>query len=236
MPDEMLWPETRVGSPVQACRQVKKAKAKKWDMPCILKIMCAKDKAVIDHARTKVNLYKVDRVFFDDNYFDGKKWVIKTFEAGGTSGGGDITFLSGDNCENAATTLYHEIWHDKQPAGMGWPHPAEDDAYYNTELWTIERGLPGQQGDDLRMKDAKGKLVPDKTAIKDSVDRAYPVPTTAPPDWQIVDIDKKGNQTQWRNRKTKAKVWKASTKGDTLAGPEQTVGKTLVDSKTVKCP
>jgi hypothetical protein len=236
LPDDAIWPAARVGSAVQPCRQTKGGKAKKWDMPCILKIMCPKDKDVIDHTRNNVKLYKVDKVYFDDNYFDGKKWVLKRFDAGGTSGGGEITFLSGDSCENAATTLYHEIWHDKQPPGMDWPHPAEDDAYYNTELWTIARGLRGQAGDDLRTKDAKGNVIPDKAKIKDYVADAYPVQTTAPPEWRIVGIDKKKNTTEWQNRNTGAKAVKPSIKGDTLAGPQITKGKKLVDSKTVKCP
>jgi hypothetical protein len=235
--DGPIWPEARVGSPVQPCRQTRGGKAKKWDMPCLLKIMCKSDKDVIDHARTKVKLYKVDRVYFDDNYFDGKKWVLKRFNAGGTSGNGEITFLSGDSCERAATVLYHEIWHDKQPAGMGWPHPAEDDAYYNTELWTIARGLNGQaRNDGLRVKDAKGVFTPDKAKIKALVDREYPVQTTAPPEWQIVDIDKKAKTTEWSNSVTNATAVKPSVEGDTLPGPQITKGKKLVDSKTVKCP
>lgn len=237
MPEGPIFGDQRVGSPVQVCRAPPPKKAPGWDLPCLLNILCKKDSDVIDHVRKNVNLYKVDRVYFEDNYFDGKSWVIKTFEAGGTNGGGDITFLAGDNCVSAATTLYHETWHSKQPAGMGWPHTSEDDAYYNTELWTIERGLPGQQGNDLRMKNAKGKWAPDKKAIEKFVDQEYPTPPpSAPPEWQITDIDKKGSQTRWRNRKTGKQEWKASAKGDTLAGPEITKGKTLVPSASIKCP
>jgi hypothetical protein len=236
LPEGDIWPEARVGSPVQPCRQAKGGKAKKSDMPCILKVLCKADKDVVDHARTKIKLYKVDQVYFDDNYFDGKKWILKRFDAGGTSGGGEITFLTGDSCESAATTIYHEVWHAKQPAGMGWPHPAEDDAYFNTELWTIARGLGGQQGDDLRMKDAKGNIVPDPTNIKKLVDQVYPVQTTAAPGWQIVDINKTKKTTEWYNAGTKVTAVKPSILGDTLEGPQITKGKKLIPAKSIKCP
>lgn len=161
MPEGPIFSEDPVGSPIVTCRAGAK-KAASWDMACLLKILCAKNKDVIDHVRNNVDLYKVDRVYFDDPYFDGAKWTTKHFEAGGTSGGSEITFLSKDSCEDAATTLYHETWHDKQPADMVWPHPSEDDAYYQAELWTIEQGLPGQAWvEDAKgkpIKDAKGKL------------------------------------------------------------------------------
>lgn len=234
MPEGPIFSDEPVGSPVSTCRQAKK-KAGNWDMPCLLKILCAKNKDVIDHVRNNVDLYKVDRVYFEDPYFDGKKWTTKHFEAGGTSGGGEITFLAKDSCEGAATTLYHETWHDKQPAGMGWPHPAEDDAYYQTELWTIGQGLPGQAGPRLRTKDAKGKVVPDGAEIAKYVDEAYPVPP-APPDWRISDFDPKSSQTRWTNSKTGKTQWKPSAKGDTVPGPQVTVGKTQIPAKAIKCP
>lgn len=236
MVDGPIFDDGGVRNPVQVCR-AKGKKAKGWDMPCLLKILCAKDGDVIKHVEKNVKLYKVDRVYFEDNYFDGKSWTLKHFEAGGTSGGGEITFLSGDNCENSATTLYHETWHDKQPAGMGWPHPSEDDAYYNTELWTIARGMTGQDGGNgLRTKDGKGNVIPDKAAITKYVDAAYPTPPPAPPGWRIQNLDKGKNQTEWYDQVSKTSVWKASKKGDTLAGPQITKGKALIPAKDIKCP
>jgi hypothetical protein len=235
MPEGPIFSDAPVGSPVSPCR-TGKTTAASWDMPCLLKILCGKDKSVIDHVRNNIDLYKVDKVYFEDPYFDGTKWTTKHFEAGGTSGGGEITFLSSDSCESAATTLFHETWHSKQPAGMGWPHPAEDDAYYNAELWTIDRGLPGQAGPRLRTKDATGKTVPDKAEIKKYVDEAYPVQKTAPPEWKISDIDTKTNKTHWKNTKTGADIWKSSVKGDTMPGPQITKGKTKIPETSVKCP
>jgi hypothetical protein len=236
MPKGPMFDTTPVGSPVQVCRQTNK-KGKGWDMPCLLKILCKGDSDVIKHVQSKVELYKVDRVFFEDDYFDGKKWTQKLFEAGGTMGQKEMTFLSNTSCASAATTIYHETWHAKQPTGMGWPHPAEDDAYYNTELWTIARGLPSQGGSPpLRTRDSKGKIVPDKAAIAKNVDNAYPVQPPAPPGWRRTGFDKTKRETLWYDGASKTKVWKASKVGETFPGPQQTVNKTLIPAKAIKCP
>ncbi|MEM6276050.1 MAG: hypothetical protein AAF714_03815 [Pseudomonadota bacterium] len=193
---------------------------------------------MVDQMRKTQTVYKVDRVFFEDPYFDGKTWTTKTFEAGGTSGGNEITVMTNTDCDEAATTLYHETWHSKQPAGMGWPHPSEDDAYYHTELWTIENGLPSQGNPPLRTKDSNGKVVPDKAAIKAHVDAEYPQPSGgAGPDWTIQGHkDGPPPETRWFQRSTSKKVWKASKAGDSYAGPQQVVGKQKMDSSKFRCP
>lgn len=237
MPSGPIFSDEPVGAVVAQCRQAKMAKAKNWDLPCVLKILCKKDKAVVDAARTTQKLYKIKRVFFEDPLFDGKKWTTKHFEAAGTAGSGQILFVSDTTCESAATTLYHEVWHTKQPAGMGWPHLEEDDAYYNTELWTIANGYPSQGDPPLRTKDAKGNVVPDKAAIKSTVDAAYPVQTTAPPGWEIRGFKKMPPETKWTDTGSGKTIWKASKVGDTMSGPQQTVGKkTQLPAKNVKCP
>lgn len=237
MPEGPFFSEDPVGSAVVGCRQSKGKKAKGWDIPCVLKILCQKDADVIDAARTTQKLSKIGRIYFEDPYFDGVKWTTKHFEAGGTAGGGEILFLAGTSCAEAATTLYHEVWHTKQAPGMGWPHPAEDDAYYNTELWTIEHGLPSQGHPPLRMKNGAGKLVPDKTAIRNNVDAAYPVQTTAAPGWEIRNFKKAPPQTKWVHTGTGAMEWKPSVAGDTLPGAQKTEGKlSPIDAKSMKCP
>lgn len=204
-------------------------------MPCVLKIMCAKDKDMVQQASSTQKLYKADNIFFDDAVFDGKQWTTDRFIAGGTAGGGEIMMRSGDSCERAATVLYHETWHTKQPPGMGWPHPSEDDAYYQTELWTIANNLPSQGG-SIRTVDAKGNVVPDKAAIKKLVDREYPVQPPAPAGWRRRDFKKVPPQTKWVNTATRATAWKPSVTGETFPGRQQTVNKKAVDMKTLKCP
>jgi hypothetical protein len=235
MPDGPIFRDEPIGQAVIPCRSGK-GKGADWDLPCMLKILCKKDKAVIDAARTTQQIYKIKRIYFEDPYFDGAKWTTKHFEAGGTAGGGEIIFLEHTSCERAATVLYHEVWHTKQ-VGMDWPHPAEDDAYYNTELWTIENGYPSQGNPPLRTTDGKGSVIPDKAAIARKVDDAYPVQKTAPPEWAISDYKKAPPETEWTNRITGATVWKASKLGDTMSGPQLTEGKkTLVPAASIHCP
>jgi hypothetical protein len=238
--DEIFSDDEPIDSTVAHCRQAKPAPApKNWDLPCVLKILCAKDKAVVDDASKTQKVSKIKRIFFEDPIFDGTKWTTKHFEAGGTAGGGKILFVSNTTCEDAATTLYHEVWHTKQPAGMGWPHPAEDDAYYNTELWTIANGLPSQGQPPLRTTDAAGNVIPDKAAITKEVDDAYPVAPPPPVGWGRTGKFKKGPPpvTEWVDTATGKSVFKPSVKGETFSGPQQTEGKqTVIPSASLKCP
>lgn len=140
----------------------------------MLKILCKKNKAVVDQAAKTQKIYKADRVYFD--------------------------------------------------------------AYYNTELWTIANGLPSQSHPPLRTTNLKGNVIPDKAAIKKLVDRAYPTPPPAPPGWRRVDYKKTPPQTKWYHTGTRTVLWKPSVKGETFAGPQQTVNKKHVPAKSLKCP
>ena len=147
--------------------------------------------------------------------------------------------LSGTSCEDATTTFYHEVWHQNQPSGMGWPEPAEDDAYYNTEQWTIDQGLPSQHP-GLRIKDAKtGKLIPNQKAIRAFVQSEYPSPP--PPIAGVqqpapINADPINNLTQVRAPKTGTKSWRPSKAGDTFAGSESRINEKTIDSQQWKCP
>jgi hypothetical protein len=207
-----------------------------------LKILCPKDKALVGQlAKSKVET--ADEVWFDDPIFDGKSWTTKRFDAGGTADPASKTIMVlGDQPpEAAAITFYHEVWHQNQPAGMGWPDPAEDDAYYNTELWTIERGLPSQ-GKGLRMKDpVTGKTVPDKAAIRKMVQAQYPGPPPAVAGVkQPIPIGQRdigaGPETQVQDPVTGATSWRPSKKGDTYAGPQKLKGYKKIDPAAWSCP
>ena len=84
MPDGPIFRDEPVGQAVAPCRTGGK-KSADWDMACLLKILCKKDKDVIDAARTTQKIFKIKRIFFEDPIFDGKKWTTKHFEAGGTA-------------------------------------------------------------------------------------------------------------------------------------------------------
>jgi hypothetical protein len=231
------------GSAVQPCpARGPKGKPARWDVAGVRKILCKKDQAIVKQlAKSKVET--ADEVWFDDPYFDGKTWTTKRFDAGGSADPGtkSIMVLGDQSSEDAAITFYHEVWHQNQPAGMGWPEPAEDDAYYNTELWTIERGLPSQ-GKGLRMKDpVTGKIVPNKKAIRKMVQKQYPSP---PPPVagvkQPIPIGQRntaaGPETEVQDPVTGATSWRPSKKGDTYAGPQKLKGYNKIDPADWSCP
>jgi hypothetical protein len=242
MPDT-AFSDADVGSTVECCRAGPPgaSKPRNWTVDAVRKILCKSDPQVVaDLSRTKVTT--ADSIHYDDPYFDGKSWTTKRFEAGGSANPAtkEIMVLSGTSAETAATTFYHEVWHQNQPKGMGWPEPAEDDAYLHTEQWTIDQGLPGQQGDDLRMTDpATGKQVPDPAAIRKLVQNDYPSPPAAVAGVAQpvpVSSDPVKNLTQVRDPNTGALSWRPSVKGDTYAGPEVKDNLKTIDPTQWKCP
>jgi len=157
---------------VFTARQTSPPSSKNWDIDCILEILCKKDKDVVKKAK-KLNVSKVSPIIFDDPIFKNGKWTTEEFIAGGTASGKDIEMIEDMSCEEAATTIYHEVWHTDQKSGLSLAD-AEYDAYYNTEKWTIKRGLPSQ-GSGLRTTNAKGETVASLGGAKDFVHRHYPV-------------------------------------------------------------
>lgn len=196
-----------------------------WNTACVLKILCPKDKDVVAQiSRSTLNV--ADSISFDDPYYNGKKWTIKPFPAGGTSDAGQkkIGILRGASCEEAATTFYHEIVHQNQPQdGSLTFAQMEYEAYAKAEQWTIDRGLPPQDGvGSMRTKDANGKTTVDQKGVEAFVHKVYPVPAkgvTIRP----VGRDKRGNTILSDGKK------RPPRKGDTYPGPEKVVGE-----KTIK--
>jgi len=240
MPEGSLFTDQPVGSVISPCRQAAgAAPAKKWDVDCILKILCKNDKKIVDQL-AKTTVTTLDDYYFNDPYFDGKKWTIKQFPAAGSSNSSkkSISIRSDMTCEGAVDTFYHEIWHQNQPAGMGWPEPSEDDAYYNTEQWLIDRGLPGN--DSIRTKDpVTGKIVPDKKEIRIQVQKDYPgppPPVKGVPQPKPIDKKTKTNETKVFDPVTGKTFWRPSKAGDTFDGPAVFVNKKVVDPKQWKCP
>jgi len=243
MSDQATFSDAPPGSIVQPCMpRAPKAKAAHWDVSCVCKILCAKDKAVVGQL-AKSTVETADEVWFDDPYFDGKAWTTKRFDAGGSAdpSSKSIMVMAEQSCEGAAITFYHEVWHQDQPAGMGWPEPAEDDAYYGTERWTVERGLPSQ-GKGLRMEDPMtGKIVPNKKAIRKMVQSEYPSPP--PPVGglkQPIPIGHRngamGPETEVQDPATGTITWRPSKKGDTYAGPQKIKGYKKIDPAKWTCP
>jgi len=206
-----------------------------WSVPGVLKILCAKDRNVVA-GLSKLNVTKYDSITFPDHKFDGKKWTVDPFPAGGTAQGNNVTILSGTSSQDAATTLYHEWWHTTQPASMNHCDK-EREAYAQTEQWSIDRGLPGQGG--MRTME-NGKSVPDKTAIEQVV-KTYPgcgSGQTATDPYEVgYDPDK--NLTEMYDPKTNTTSWRPSKAGDKVsaASPITKPAKpTVIPKSSWKCP
>ena len=188
-----------------------------------LAVMCPKDKAFLDDLRARgVTITAFDRIYYEDPYFDGKKWTTQHFEAGGSTSGTNMNIVVGSHKpESVAETIYHEGVHTGQPSSMSW-REKEYDAYTKGEQWAIDHGLPGRPG--FRKTDSKGKSVPDTDAIKSFVDKQYPITeeksTPKGPIYKVIGKDSKGdviiqnttNPSDIKTRKPKA--------GDTFPGPQ----------------
>lgn len=200
----------------------------KW-LADMLKVMCPKDAAHLEAMRKKgVTLTAYDRIYFDDPYYDGKKWTTKRFEAGGTTSGKDINLVLTKDPNANAATLYHEGVHTLQPPGMAW-RDQEYEAYTKGEQWAIDHGM-SESHKGFRTVDASGKPVPDVAAIKKFVDTKYPGVTAAPspapkgapppPPDQVIGRTPSGNTILQRPDGTTYN--RPPQIGDSYAGPEVT--------------
>lgn len=145
----------------------------------MLKVMCPQDKAFLADLNARgVSVTLYDRIYFDDPYYDGKRWTTKRFEAGGTTDGNQITILRSGDANADAATLYHEGVHTAQAATMAW-RDREYQAYIKEEQWRIAHGIPADRP-SFRTTDATGKQVSNDAAIQAFVDKQYPGVTAAP--------------------------------------------------------
>lgn len=134
------------------------------------------DKVFLDQLIAKgVTVTAFDKIRFDDPFYDGTKWTVKVFNAGGTQGSNNIELIRRSSASENASTIFHEGVHALQPSSMAW-NEKEYDAYTKEEQWRIDHGLSARPG--FRTTDSSGAVVPDVAAIKAFVDSKYPIATT----------------------------------------------------------
>ncbi|MDF0673890.1 MAG: DUF4150 domain-containing protein [Nitrospira sp.] len=189
----------------------------KWDMNCLLRILCKKDKEVVKKAQ-KLRVTKA-KVFFDDQIYKKGKWVSNTAEWGGSANGNKVVISANTDCVGAAQTVYHEVLHTEQPASMSL-EAKEMEAYTKGEEWAIARGLRGEP--KFRKLDPSGKTVVDTKAIYDMLHAEYPLGiTTKSADGAMVKD---------------SGVWRKAKEGDKMPGPQRLENVKRIDPKQFKCP
>lgn len=132
------------------------------------------DKAFLDDLiRRGVKITAFDKIRFDDPFYDGTKWTVKVFDAGGSQNGNSINMIRSASAVENAATIFHEGVHTGQPSSLSW-NEKEYDAYTKEEAWRIAHGLPeGHPG--FRTTNSAGAVVPNVAAIKTMVDTEYPI-------------------------------------------------------------
>jgi len=230
--------EARTGRPaVLKCPNVP------WDVACILNIFCngdTEDKETVKKLqRLTVKNREAKQVHFKK--YLGGKWVDDGFTSGGSARGATVWINKDTNCCEAASTLFHEVTHTDQPAGMPGSQ-REYDAYIKGEQWRIKKNLPPTSPSfRKKIKDPNNPKkmieVPDTDTIKSKVDGwyAYNPPTpigggTPPP--AVVGLAPNGKDVRLSDGTTRP-----PKEGDAYRLPD-TGGKELetIDSSKWKCP
>ena len=91
------------------------------------------DKVFLDDLiRRGVTITAFDKIRFDDPIYDGTKWTVKVFNAGGSQRGTTIDMIRSANAVQNAAVIFHEGVHTGQPSSMSWSEK-EYDAYTKEE-------------------------------------------------------------------------------------------------------
>ena len=175
MPDKPS--KTAVKKPVQKCGGEGAPKCPPWTMDCVRDIYCPADKATLEKLKhLKVVRFKkgtTERWYYDAKTGDWQKKPVD-FDGGTTDSHDEVLIKADVSCEDAATILYHELYHRDQDKTLAYPSPRENEAYKATEQWTIDRGLGGWPGEGgpLRTTDTSPPA-PDDAAIQRHVELKY---------------------------------------------------------------
>ncbi len=207
----------------------------KWDMDCLLDILCKKDKKEVQKASKINEIVTVEPLIFDDPIYENGKWTTTEFKAGGTQQPGKIQLVRDMSCERAALTLYHELVHSDQKGQQAKVPWSEYDAYTKTEEWAIKRGLPEQQPGFRK----GGKV--DVQAIKKFVDKKYPTTKPSKPGGpippQVFDRTPDGKQVYVRDSKGRVSL-RPVQEGDTYYAkkPRNPPKEKQIPPGDFKCP
>lgn len=137
---------------------------------CILEL-CKTDPDVVKGTANDLILRSRNPKSIQLQTYNGHRWeTTQTVTSLGSAQGNKIWINRGEVCHETKNTIYHEVWHTKQPASM-LARDKEIDAFTATEQWLIDRKIPGTAA--FRTKLPNGTEVPNRTAIESYVDKAY---------------------------------------------------------------
>jgi len=231
-------PRLRSGLKLQRCESCSGSEKKaevgsdRWNVPCLLGILCEKDASVVEKLRTSTTTRSVDLIKIDEWRFKDGKW--ETWTRTNTLGTNDtaahlIRMRTDRSCADAVETIFHEVHHQGQDLAVPWAD-REIEAYTVTEKWTIERGFPGRP--ELRTTDpTTGAIIPDPEAIEAHV-RGYPGMATA---GELVIGKTADGQTRVK-RDDGSEFERAPVEGDRFRIKINYVNEKTIDPKLWVCP
>ncbi|MFV8751761.1 eCIS core domain-containing protein [Nannocystaceae bacterium ST9] len=201
-----------------------------WTEACVLGMLCPWSPHTVDTLKT-ITVKSFDSIRWDDEAWDGAKWVVDPFPGGGYQGGGEIGLLN-DTCESVAETLYHETLHANQPSSHKTMYDKEFYAYRIGEEFSIALGLTGRAG--LRGK-SSGLTIADTAKVSNFVKTNYPsVSSSGLSSEEIID---KGVAPGTVKVKTGSVVSERPAKvGDKVPGPIALTNEKVHDTTKWKCP
>ena len=207
---------------------------------CILE-MCKEDKAVVDKARQKLKVIARNPKRLILHARSGGKWTQTPKTSLGTAQGSNVWINRDLPCEKVKETIYHEVTHTGQPAGM--PRALKEmDAYTKTEQWMNSKGKVG----NFSKIGADGKPTVDTDKIRSHVERSYgykiPKSGAAPP---LTVIDRSSpmkpspsGSTDGTEVELENHTWRKAEDGKDayLEKPPQDLKEVEIPPEKLKCP
>jgi len=212
-----------------------------WNVPCVLGILCTRDRAVVSQLRN-LTVESVERIEVTRWSFNGN-WTFETVYPNGfndwrtryiailTNRRPDDSII---DCDDAAEILIHEVRHQNQPTDWESSYRREMDAYTYDERWAIARGIPpSPYSSHRRTHPATGALAPDPTAIEQHVRRHYGGPT---PGQRVIGHQPPAT-TVLRNPDN-SEEWRPSEPGDAYNDPNtlRKINVTPIPASAWNCP
>lgn len=203
-----------------------------WTEACVQNVLCPWSPHTINVMRDRIRLKSFDRVFWEDEAWNGTDWEIRIFEGGGYNTGTEIGIVN-TSCENISETIYHEVLHAEQPSSQTTTLERESYAYRIGEEFSIAMGLGGRSS--LRSTDAQGREFADTTKVNDFVSDAYPSVPSGGGGGQIIGKGHVHGEVRVRQPDGSI-ITRPANVDETVPGPKRIVNEVDHDTSTWNCP